>query len=114
MLAHFRRRNSSEEILVRRAHPPAILIRFSSNEGLTTSDKEIQAKKFAFETSPNQVLTHAARAAAKQLNRGAAFSGTSGGRARLSDVVRPSFEANRFKIAGGCAWRTTREGLCSG
>ena len=31
-------------------------------------------------TSPNQVLTHAARAAAKQLN--GAFSGTSGGRAR--------------------------------
>ena len=25
----------------------------------------------------------------------------------LSDVVRPSFEANRFKIAGGCARRTT-------
>ena len=24
----------------------------------------------------------------------------------LSDVVRPSFEANRSKIAGGCARRT--------
>ena len=49
--------------LVRRAHPPcpAILNRFALNRGLTTSDNR------SAHSSPNQVLTHAARAAAEQL-----------------------------------------------
>ena len=51
--------------------------------------------------SPNQVLTHAARAAAKQLNSATSVPLV----VKLSDVVRPS---------GGCARRTTLVALRKG
>ena len=61
--------------------------------------------------SPNQVLTHAARAAAKQLPLVAARGAREGlwleQPCGLSDVVRPSFEA------GGCARRTTCGSRCA-
>ena len=48
---------------------------------LQTCCRDENAKEeHSFENSPNQVLTHAARAAAKQLNK--LLSATSGGRAR--------------------------------
>ena len=70
--------------------------------------------------SPNQVLTHAARAAAKQLN-GGAFSGTSGGRAwrarralvRVTTCVSEAFCPN-FQLRARASYWFDNTGLIVG
>ena len=63
--------------------------------------------------SPNQVITHAARAAATQLRVAGAFSGTSGGRARralvkVKHAKRPMWPSSTFDMPRRACIHLTR------